>query len=64
MQDLRCGESVLDMYVFRMLKKVREQPKNWIREYNEERPHESLGNLTSREHLLTKHPEIPTQHWY
>jgi putative transposase len=39
-------EAVLDMYVFRTLEEVREQTERWIREYNEERPHESLGNMT------------------
>lgn len=57
-------EAVLDMYVFRRLEEVREQTERWIREYNEERPHESLGNLTPREYLLTKHPEVSTQGWY
>jgi putative transposase len=57
-------EAVLDMYVFRTLEEVREQTENWIREYNEERPHESLGNLTPREYLLTKYPESSTQGWY
>jgi putative transposase len=25
--------------------------ENWVTEYNEERPHESLGNLTPKEYL-------------
>jgi len=44
-------EEVLDMYVFRYLSEVREITENWITEYNEERPHESLGNLTPAEYL-------------
>jgi putative transposase len=32
---------------------VREQTERWLREYNEERPHEALGDLTPREFLLT-----------
>ena len=47
-------EEVLDMYVFRYLSEVREITENWITEYNEERPHESLGNLTPTEYL-SKH---------
>ncbi len=57
-------KAVLDMYVFRRLEEVREQTERWMKEYNEERPHESLGNLTPREYLLAKHPEISTQGWY
>jgi len=59
--DRSYHEAVLDMYVFGRLEEVREQTERWIREYNEERPHESLGNLTPREYLLTKHPEVSTQ---
>jgi putative transposase len=47
-------EAVLDMYVFQNLNEVREQTEKWHQEYNEERPHESLGHLTPREYLLTK----------
>jgi putative transposase len=36
----------LNMYAFRRLSEVREITENWIREYNEERPHDSLGELT------------------
>ena len=41
-------QAVLDMYVFQSLNEVREQTEKWIKEYNEERPHESLGDLTPR----------------
>jgi transposase InsO family protein len=33
---------------------VREQTELWLQEYNEERPHKSLGHLTPREYLLTQ----------
>ncbi len=42
---------VLDMYAFRRLPEAREITDNWIREYNEEWPHDSLGDLTPREYL-------------
>lgn len=45
---------VLDFYVFKTLNEVREITDVWVRQYNEERPHESLGNLTPEEYRLTK----------
>ena len=51
-------EAVLDMFVFQSLDEVREQTEKWLKEYNEERPHDALGDLTPREYLLTHKPEI------
>ena len=45
-------EEVLNFYVFNTLNQVRELTENWIKEYNKQRPHESLGNLTPAEFLL------------
>lgn len=42
---------VLDMYVFRFLSEVRVIMDRWLLQYNEERPHDSLGKLTPREYL-------------
>ena len=42
---------VLDMYAFRRLTEVREITNHWLRQYNEERPHDALGKLTPREYL-------------
>jgi putative transposase len=56
-------EAVLDMFVFQSLSEVREQTEKWLREYNEERAHESLGNMTPREYLLTQDPEVSTYEW-
>ena len=56
-------QAVLDMFVFQTLNEVREQTETWIKEYNEERPHESLRDLTPREFLLTQKPEISTHGW-
>ena len=39
-------EEVLDFYIFNSLSEVRESTEEFIREYNEDRPHESLGNMT------------------
>jgi len=56
-------EAVLDMFVFQSLDEVREQTEKWLKEYNEERPHDALGDLTPREYLLTQKPEISTNSW-
>ncbi len=58
-------EEILDMYVFRYLSEVREITENWITEYNEERPHESLGNLTPAEYARATQPqENSNLGWY
>lgn len=44
-------EEILDMYVFGSLSEVREITEKWMPEYNEERPHDSLGDLTPWEYL-------------
>ena len=50
-------EEVLDMYVFKHLSEVRNITERWIDEYNEQRPHESLGNLTPREYMIIKNQQ-------
>ena len=50
-------DEILNMYVFSRLSEVREITENWIKEYNEERPHESLGNMTPVEYLKENQPE-------
>jgi len=42
-------EEVLDMYVFNSIREVRGITEDWLPDYNELRPHESLGNLTPKE---------------
>ncbi len=39
-------EDILDMNLFKGIREVREITRQWIQNYNFERPHESLGNLT------------------
>jgi putative transposase len=48
---------------FKACSEVREKTELWLKEYNEERPHKSLGHLTPREHLLTQKPEVSTYQW-
>lgn len=50
-------DEILNFYFFSRLSEVRDIVENWIREYNEQRPHESLGNLTPEEFAL-KHAEV------
>lgn len=54
---------VLDMYVFRNLTEVREHTEKWLRDYNEEIPHESLNDLTPVEYRQLKHPETSSYAW-
>jgi putative transposase len=39
-------EEVLDLYIFESLSEVREKTYWWRIAYNEERPHDALGNMT------------------
>lgn len=50
-------DEILNLYVFSRMSEVRSIVDNWIREYNEQRPHELLGNLTPEEFAL-KHTEV------
>lgn len=56
-------EAVLDMFVFQTLNEVREQTEKWLKEYNEERPHDALRDMTPREYLLTQTSEVSTYDW-
>jgi putative transposase len=49
-----CREALLDMFVFQSLLEVRDQTEKWLKEYNDERAHDSLHDMTTREYLLTK----------
>lgn len=44
-------DAILNMYVFKTLNEVRNRTEVWLKEYNHERPHDSLGDLTPWEYL-------------
>lgn len=43
-------EDILDSYIFRNLNEVKQMTIDWIEQYNRERPHESLNNMTPYEY--------------
>jgi putative transposase len=47
-------EEVLDCYVFDTLGEVRRMTAEWIRRYNEQRPHEALGNVSPTRYLMAQ----------
>lgn len=50
---------ILDFYLFRTLNEAREITEHWLTEYNSERSHESLNNLTPEEYrLMAESPEL------
>ena len=55
---------ILDFYLFRTLNEVRGITERWLTEYNSERPHESLNNLTPEEYrLMAETPDISKNAW-
>ncbi|AYH08714.1 IS3 family transposase [Pectobacterium parmentieri] len=55
---------ILDFYLFRTLNEAREITERWLTEYNSERPHESLNNLTPEEYrLMAEKPELSKSAW-
>jgi len=58
-------EEVLSLYIFKTLSEVRQITESWLEEYNEIRPHESLGNLTPSEYLGDHiQPSASTYAWH
>ena len=51
---------LLDAYLFESLDQVREQAWAWMRQYNEERPHDSLGRIPPTQFRKNLEPENST----
>ena len=45
-------DEILDLYLCSSLSEVRDLTNEWMKEYDEERPHHSLGDLTPVEYLV------------
>ena len=55
---------IQDIYLFRTLNEAQEITERWLNEYNSERPHESLNNLTPEEYrLIVERPELSKSAW-
>jgi len=50
----RYRRAILDAYIFRTLGEVREKTEEWMSYYNNERPHESIGNIPPMEQRTNK----------
>jgi putative transposase len=57
-------EGVLNMYVFKTLNEVRERTEAWLADYNEQLPHDALGDLTPVEYRVLHHPETSSYGWH
>ena len=40
------SEAIVNLYVFKNLTEVRKRTDDWMKKYNEERPHDALNNRT------------------
>jgi len=49
-------DELLDLYLFRMLNEVRRMTEEWRDRYNNERPHDSLNDMTPVEYLQANNP--------
>ncbi len=58
-------DELLDLYLFRTLREVRQMTKEWMVRYNNERPHDSLNDMTPVEFLqVNNQPGNSNPVWY
>ena len=57
-------QGVLDMYVFRSLQEVKERTEQWMTDYNEQCPHDSLNGMTPVEYRLFHQPQNSGNTWH
>ena len=62
--NIEGRKEVLGLYLFSRLSEVRNITDEWIEQYNQERSHESLKNLTPAEYLTMNSPEVSTFGWH
>lgn len=57
-------DELLDLYLFRTLREVRQMTEDWLVRYNNERPHDSLNDMTPMEYLqANNHPGNSNLAW-
>ena len=49
-------DEIQNMYVFKTLSEVRTITEEWMNQYNEERPHDALDDLTPSEYRMAHQP--------
>ncbi len=55
---------MLDLHLFRTLGQVRQRTEKWMIRYNQERPHDSLNDMTPVEYLQAhNHPGNSNLAW-
>ena len=54
----RYRDEILNMYVFETLSEVRAITEEWMDQYNEERPHDALGDLTPFEYMTAHQQRV------
>lgn len=57
-------QGVLDRYVFKNLKEVKEKTEIWMRDYNEQCPHDSLDGMTPVEYRLFHQAQNSSNTWH